>query len=335
MTAFTETRPARPGTVPIVVLAGVIPALATVAGFLVQRSWASTLPADLVTHWGPSGEPNGWMSPLAFALFSLGFTLGMIALFVVLTVQAYRSGAGRGTIVSASTLGALLGVGLTVAMAMTTYAQRVGVELQTATLSWTWSIIAALYVIAVAVLTARIRPLPPKAAESVVPVDPIALEPGERASWFARAGMTTGAVIAILVLGVGLLVFVSVMSFAAGALVFWPLLITVLVLLVLVTTLTWRVRVDADGLRVRALLGLPKFQYALEDITAVRVVEVRALRDFGGWGIRSGRTGAFGVVTRSGRALEIDRATGGRFLVTVDDAETGARLLEALLRERR
>lgn len=334
MTATTEIRPARPGTVPIVVLVGVLPAVAALAGFLMQRSWASTLPADLITHWGANGEPNGWMSPFAFAVFSLGLTLGLVLLFTVLTVSSYRAGAGRGTLVSASVAGALLGVGLTIAMAMTTYAQRVGVELSTAPLSWTWSVIGALYLVAVGLLVARIRPLPTKEAESVVPVTPIALEPGERASWFARAGMRVGAVIAVLTLGAALLLVVIVSTLDAGALVFWPLLITVLVLLILVTTLTWRVRVDAEGLRVRALLGVPKFHYPLADIQAVRVVDVRALRDFGGWGIRSGRTGAFGVVTRSGRALEIDRVSGGRFLVTVDDAQTGARLLEALLRDR-
>jgi len=61
------------------------------------------------------------------------------------------------------------------------------------------------------------------------------------------------------------------------------------------------------------------------------------VREFGGWGVRTSvATGATGVVLRSGEAIEIHRTGGRRFLVTVDDAATGAALLATLAeRDRR
>lgn len=42
-------------------------------------------------------------------------------------------------------------------------------------------------------------------------------------------------------------------------------------------------------------------------------------------------TGATGVVLRSGEAIEVQRTGGRRFVVTVDDAQTGAALLGTLV----
>ena len=53
--------------------------------------------------------------------------------------------------------------------------------------------------------------------------------------------------------------------------------------------------------------------------------------EFGGWGLRLSVEGRFGVVLRQGEAIEVTRANGRRFLVTVDDAATGAALLQALI----
>ncbi len=45
--------------------------------------------------------------------------------------------------------------------------------------------------------------------------------------------------------------------------------------------------------------------------------------------MRLGRTG-WGVIARAGSAIEVQRSNGSNFVVTVDDAETGAGLLTSL-----
>ena len=54
------------------------------------------------------------------------------------------------------------------------------------------------------------------------------------------------------------------------------------------------------------------------------------MAEFGGWGYRVGRGGRVGVVLRTGEALQVQRTGGRAFVVTVDDAATGAALLNTL-----
>jgi len=72
----------------------------------------------------------------------------------------------------------------------------------------------------------------------------------------------------------------------------------------------------------------------LTAITGVRTVEVRPMRDFSGWGLRFGNLG-WGLVLRGGSAIAVDREGRSPFVLTVDDAETGAALLAALAQRAR
>lgn len=94
---------------------------------------------------------------------------------------------------------------------------------------------------------------------------------------------------------------------------------------------SWTVTVDRRGLSVSSRLGRPRLDVPLEEVEAVEVREVHPLGEYGGWGVRTNvRTGATGVVLRSGEGIEVHRTGGRRFVVTVDDAETGAALLTTL-----
>jgi len=57
---------------------------------------------------------------------------------------------------------------------------------------------------------------------------------------------------------------------------------------------------------------------------------VDPMGQFGGWGLRWGPAG-FGVVLRTGEGIEVRRRSGKTLTVTVDDAATGAALLNALV----
>jgi hypothetical protein len=105
----------------------------------------------------------------------------------------------------------------------------------------------------------------------------------------------------------------------------------VLLLALAATTLAFHVRVDDSGLHVESVLGIPRFHVPLGDIESAARVDVNPMGEFGGWGLRQSTGRRFGVVLRAGEAIEVLRRGGKRFVVTVDDAATGAALLEALV----
>ena len=93
-----------------------------------------------------------------------------------------------------------------------------------------------------------------------------------------------------------------------------------------------RVVADENGLTVRfGLLPWARRRIPLHRIAEAGHREVRAVRDFGGWGYRF-RPGRTGVILRSGDALIVELTTSGReFAVTVDDARTGAAVLNGFV----
>ncbi|MYV99543.1 hypothetical protein [Streptomyces sp. SID3343] len=95
-----------------------------------------------------------------------------------------------------------------------------------------------------------------------------------------------------------------------------------------------RVRTDEIGLTVEfGLLPWVRKRIPIAKIREAGHRDVRAFRDFGGWGYRI-RAGASGVVQRSGDALAVRLDSGREFVVTVDNARTGAAVLNGLLTSR-
>ena len=111
----------------------------------------------------------------------------------------------------------------------------------------------------------------------------------------------------------------------------WLLATAALTLLVLIASFWWRVRLTGAGLRVSSVLGLPRFFVPTGDVVEARVVEVAALAQYGGWGLRGGHGRRTGVILRSGEALEVQRRSGRTLVVTVGDASTAAALLNGLV----
>jgi hypothetical protein len=97
----------------------------------------------------------------------------------------------------------------------------------------------------------------------------------------------------------------------------------------LATTAAFRVRVDASGLSVRSMLGVPRFRVASQEVGSVAVVDAHSLGVPGSWGIRV-LPGRVTIVMRSTLGIRVTRRDGRLFFVTVDDAATGAALLDAL-----
>jgi hypothetical protein len=93
----------------------------------------------------------------------------------------------------------------------------------------------------------------------------------------------------------------------------------------------WTIRVDARGVRMRSSLGIPRITIPLANIESADVIHVQAIAEYGGFGVRWGLGGRFGVILRSGEALQVLRHNGRSVVVTVDDAETAAALINGLV----
>lgn len=325
MTAPTSTTAVR--TVPhrgtTTVLALAVPAALTGVTVLVGLGWQDRLPDPVASHWGPDGVNGssslaGLLAPLAGMNIAFAVGLWAIGFFWGYAAMTRRFAVGVAVWTSAFVDGlvvAMLAAQLDVATAAD--ARDLG----------GWLALAITGALVVGGLAAWAMPGDPRlAATGQVPDDAprLPLPATEQASWVQhlRAGRPGW-------IGVAVVAFALVMGLVTRS--WWfglALAATLLPLLVAVTD--WTVSVDRHGLMARSRLPRPRVLVPLEEVEEAVVVQVNPLREFGGWGIRTGVGGRIGVVMRGGEALEVVRTGGRRVVVTVDDAATGAALLNTL-----
>lgn len=311
----------------IVLATGAIPIFITGAAAVLLATWRDELPDPVATHWGRQGMADGLTSVsgtiglvVAFGvgLGLLGLVLALISKVPVLVRACAATGAGVSSFVVVLVT---LSTGAQRGLADATEARIPGAAIWAALLAG--ALVGALAWLLVP--TWQVAP-EPAAGE---PGRAMELAAGERVSWTRSVRSATPA--AFVMAG-----SVLVTAGLAVALQDWWLLIVPAVLLVMVVALgSIRATVDGSGLRVRGALGWPRQHIALDTIASASVVEVRAVRDFGGWGYRIGVrkpfTGVRGWVLRSGPGLLIERTDNSRDIVVVDDAATAAGLITALL----
>ncbi|MFF5176733.1 DUF1648 domain-containing protein [Micromonospora sp. NPDC000316] len=289
----------------------------------VVLSWRGDLPDPVATHWGAQGSPDGFMSLGAFLWggFGLGalLVLGFGAVTTLWGQSAVSRRIGAATTIWVALFLALVQLGalhVQRGLADASGAGEIGGAL---TLAIVGSLVPA-------VLVGVLLPGdPPQPADT--PVAPeasrVPLAASERAVWIghtdAGAGIAMGAV-AIVVL-----VTLTVVSGVWGLLIVAALLVGVFVAMFAFT-----VRVDESGLLVRSSAGWPRTHVPLDEVLRASVVQVRPLREFGGWGWRVGRGGRVGIVLRAGEGLLVERTGGRSIVVTVADAGTAAALLNTL-----
>lgn len=308
------------------------PLAVTVAALILMLVWLPGMPETIAIHWNSSGEADGfaaaWTTPAIFAAVGVGIPLLLSLLSVV--------GSREGEWGPAYRFLAALSLGTTVFLATIitwTFGAQRGLEdaHDAPSILPALAVGAGLGVVAGVVgwfVQPRLAVSGGSASGATAPT--IALQPGERAAWLRTTTMAPGGVIAII--GATVLLAALALVFAlTGIELWWVLaLLALLFTVVALTTCVFRVRVDEAGLRVASPLGIPRFRVPLSDVGAVSVVSVNPMAEFGGWGIRVGIDGRIGVVLHSGAAIQVARRSGKTFVVTVDDAETGAALLTAL-----
>ncbi len=313
-----------------VLVALVLPFVLTAAAVIVQLVLLPQMPDPIATHWGPGGAPNGfgpaWTTPVLTAALGLVLPALIAATMLPGLRRGHRGAAFR-------LLGALaLGLSVLAAVLLTwTYAAQAGLDdARDAPAALPAFVVGFAAAVLAGLAGWFLQPAQVRTAVGDLPSAPVALRPGERAVWLQTTSSSRPAVIAItaaVLLVVGLTIG---LAFTAEPLAAWIAgIVSVLLIAAAASTLNFSIRVDAGGLTVTSVLGIPRFHVPLADVEAVRATTVTPMADFGGWGVRY-VPGRFGVVLRTGEAIEVARRNGRLFVVTAPDAATGAALLEAL-----
>ena len=295
--------------------------IATTTGL--AMSWRHDLPDPIAVHWGLNG-PDGfgslttsivWPAVAGSVVASLLWALGFFACRQSFTRRAAAAlSVGFTILLSGVSIG-----GLSVQHGVADARDAGSID----------GVILVTFLVATAAagIVTRLIPGDPPLPTGE-PVSPTAarlkLGRGEDASW-VRDVTSPGYFLAIG----GVVLTIALVGLLGGQ-GWFALVLGVTIGLSLVAFLHWTVIVDRDGLTVRSILRRPCFRIPLNEVEMAEVVEVRPLREFGGYGIRGGKGGRMGVVVRKGPALQVHRTGGRVFLVTVDDAATGAALLNTL-----
>ena len=188
-------------------------------------------------------------------------------------------------------------------------------------------IVPLLLAAAAAFLARKIWPASSRAAQLA---PSLKLEPEERAIWFGRVRAGAWLWIGVPLSAALTWIVVELTGVLVGLLVLGALVILADAFSML------RVVVDREGLSVRyGHLGIFRQLIPLAKVDGARALNLKPL-SHGGWGYRGSLLllGKAAVVVRRGDAIEVTLHEGRQFLVTVDDAATGAALLNGLVQQR-
>jgi hypothetical protein len=288
----------------------------------------SELPDPIATHWPMSDVPDGNTPKLLFFGIA-GLVLVVIAAVTVMALR--RAGADRRS--QRLTLLYALGAAMfwTCTVGMLVLANLGASEWTDARLPFAALAVPLGVPLASVVLAARLVPVPPPVGGMRVERSArasVGLGRTERAVWISGAHSRT-----LLLVGPAGASVLLVAAMITGD--WWLLFPAALVLVGCVATASVSVRVDRDGVRVGfGPFGWPAKVVPLEDVSGAEAIFVHPL-EWGGWGYRwVPFRHASAAVVRQGEGLRLDRVDGRVFVVTVDDADRAAGLVNDLLAER-
>lgn len=307
-------------------LVGVPQVLAVVpAAVLLLAEW-DRLPERMATRFGFDGSVSDTMSRPALLLTMVGLGLVLAVTLGLLNRPLWGARVSRWDmprlhVVVSWALAAFLGVVLFVAVWSNLDAEDPA--------NVSMSSVVLLYALGAAVVAGAVAAVlvPKSEAEPLDDHDPPAMDlpPGEHVSWSRSISSPWLAVLGVVLLAVGTVLGWS-LGWGVGA-----LLVVVGLMVALLSSAT--VMVDRRGTTVTFTpLGWPRVRVRLDE-TESAVAEDVSPAEFGGWGYRF-VPGASGLVLRAGPALILTRTSGRRFVVTVDDARTAARVLNGLCARR-
>ena len=184
-----------------------------------------------------------------------------------------------------------------------------------------------------ALLTWRLLPQEEPRTAALATAEPLPVQSGERAAWAGAVDIPAWFATVIAAIASGLLILGVVLVLTVGGRTWLVFVAPLILFAVLIVTSHFVVTAGPQGFIARSVVGWPKLSVPASDIARAGVVRVDPLSDFGGWGIRwvvgPSRKGRWAIVVRSGDALEVVRNDGRSVVVTVDDAEGAASVLQS------
>ena len=306
----------------------VLPAVVTTVGLSVQLAVLLKAPALVHVSWVGSGSPTGWGPAWVSLVLTVVLGFGLPAVFGLSSLPCLRRG-GRSP--GFRLFGAqALGISVLLTIVVTSLLPHsVGATSSDGSRVWL-PLTAGLAAGVAAALVGWF--LQPRGSREVPlgAAPPLELAPSERAAWMHTAALPVPAV-AVLTAVATIVALKAGFGWVDDRHGIAAILTTVSLLLIalLATTVAFHVCVDARGISVRSMLGVPRFRVALQEVGSVAVVDARSLGVAGSWGIRV-LPGRVTIVMRSTTGIRVTRRDGRMLFVTVDDAATGAALLEAL-----
>lgn len=306
-----------------------VPALLAAAASIVGMLLTPDLPETLAVHWGVDGSVDRVDGLGSFIAIVAALVPGFIAAMVGFSITSLRTGTSQLFVRSVVGMSIWFGVFVSLSIYLSVLSQRGTTDVETLPVSSALvpllvAFVAAVVAAAIGVLVTPKVPVTTRLRAEALGIE---LTAGEQAYWSGTARSPRG----YIALPIGSILLIVVVFTVAGIPV-WLTAIVSLLLGSLFTVLSWHVVVDRRGLSVTGALGFPRFRIPVEDVVAARATTLNAFSEFGGWGVRIGRSGEWGVVVRSGDTIEVERKRGAPFVVTVDDAATGAALLTSLAR---
>ncbi|GAA3741731.1 hypothetical protein GCM10022239_16700 [Leifsonia bigeumensis] len=316
-----------------IVIGTVVPIAVALVTVALLVSWMPQLPDPIAVHWSGAG-PDGFGSAMPFILLPLGITVVFSAFAAVWSWRSTPSGRltwnQKFLVVTSLWLAALLNVGIGGSVAI----QRGLADAHDAQGVGPWFAVGVGAGFVLAVAGWFLLPPAERVGQAGTSPRPVDVQGQERVSWSRSARLGTVALVVValtLVVAIGAVVVAAFASRGSGA---FAIVVLVLVAALVATNTWWRVSADHRGFIARGVFGWPRKRIPLDDIRSVQVVEVDPTRDFGGWGWRWGGQGRTGIILRAGEGIEVTTTPGKHFVVTVDDAATGAGVLAALIAQR-
>lgn len=286
-------------------------------------SWRADLPDPVASHWGTGGSPDGFSSQGSLLATTSLVGLGCVVLFSAIGLFSGRA-ASTLRITAASTVW-ICGL-LAILIAGSLAGQRGLTDAHQARGMDGVLLLALLAPLVPAVLAALLIPADRRQpATGAVPASAprVSLGASTRAVWLRRTSGGPGLLVSIA----GVLVIV-----VASIITRMPVLLALAALLALLfaTMFAFRVTVDSAGIEIRSALGWPRTRIGAAEVERAEAIHVSPFRDFGGWGWRVNHSGRTGIVLRSGPGLLVEQSGGWSLVVTIEDAEEGAALLNTM-----
>jgi hypothetical protein len=296
----------------------VVPAVLLVLIVLPFLLFWSSLPDPMAIHWGVSGDPNGYSPPVLLVA-------GLAVAYAAITLSVYRVVvATPGEM--ASFVAGLFGVGglLAAVSWRSVLANRDAGSWQGADPVGWFEILGVLAIALVAGAIGWFAAGGNASRAERVPGETPTIDVSDPASavWSGRGFGRVTTVIGVAVILIGL--------FTWGVVGMGLALVGLIALMFALV----RVTVAQSGVVVSlGWWGFPRWRVPLDSVTRAEVEVVRPMA-YGGWGYRA-RPGVRAIVVRSGDGLRLVRDDGADLVYTVEDAQTAAGLVNAIIGARR